>query len=225
MTTSRRTFLGLAAAAVTVPLVGCAPGGSAPPAGQSSAPAEVNTDPASLPETTITTLDTWTDKSSMQAQWIIAVNAAFTAKYPKLKVNRTSATFDDINKTLKLKLSDASTPDVVPANNGWQGIGTFAKAGLIRDLDPYAKGYGWDQRIPATIARQHQVAPDGSQIGTGAFFGMPIAQGGFITCYYNRAKLSALGLQVPTTFDEFDAALAKAKAAGEVPMMIGTQDQ
>ena len=154
-----------------------------------------------------------------------AVNAAFTAKYPKLKVNRTSATFDDINKTLKLKLSDASTPDVVPANNGWQGIGTFAKAGLILNLDAYAKGYGWDKRIPATIAKMHQVAADGSQIGTGSWFGAPIAQGGFITVYYNRAKLEKLGASVPTTFDEFKQSLSAAKAAGEVPMMIGTQDQ
>ena len=38
----------------------------------------------------------------------------FEAKYPKLKVKRTSATFDDINKTLKLKLSDPSAPDVAP---------------------------------------------------------------------------------------------------------------
>ena len=210
MITTRRTFLGLAAAAVTIPIAGCAPGGSAPV--ESTAPSDVNTDPGSLPEATITTLDTWTDKASMQAQWVTVVNAAFTAKYPKLKVNRTSATFDDINKTLKLKLSDASTPDVVPANNGWQGIGTFAKAGLILNLDAYAKGYGWDKRIPATIAKMHQVAADGSQIGTGSWFGAPIAQGGFITVYYNRAKLEKLGASVPTTFDEFKQSLSAAKS-------------
>ena len=39
----------------------------------------------------------------------------------------------------------------------------------------------------------HQVAADGSQIGTGSWFGAPIAQGGFITVYYNRAKLEKLG--------------------------------
>jgi raffinose/stachyose/melibiose transport system substrate-binding protein len=225
MTTNRRTFLGLAAAAVAAPVAGCAPGGSAPPAGSSSAPSTVVTDPASIPATTLTVMDTWTDKTSMQAQWLVAVNEAFTAEHPQIKVKRSSATFDDINKTLKLKLSDASTPDVVPANNGWQGIGTFARARLVLDLDPYAKAYGWGTRIPETIARQHQVAPDGSQIGTGSFFGMPIAQGGFITCYYNRAKLEKLQLAPPTTFEEFQQALAAAKAAGEVPMALGTQDQ
>jgi raffinose/stachyose/melibiose transport system substrate-binding protein len=225
MKSSRRMFLGLTAGAVAIPIVGCAPGGSAPSSSQSTGASEVNTKPTSIPATTITVMDTWTDKTSMQAQWVVAVNTAFTAKYPNIKINRTSATFDDINKTLKLKLSDASTPDVVPANNGWQGIGTFAKAGLILNLDAYAKGYGWDTRIPGTIALQHQVAADGSQIGTGSFFGMPIAQGGFITVYYNRAKLEKLGLQVPAIFDDFKQALTAAKAAGEVPMVIGTQDQ
>ncbi len=224
MTTNRRMFLGLAAGAVAYPLAGCAPGGSAPAPAQGSGPAAV-TDPAKLPAATIKVMDTWTDKTSMQAQWVTAVNAAFTAKYPNLKVNRSSATFDDINKTLKLKLSDATTPDVVPANNGWQGIGTFAKAGLVRNLDDYATGYRWSERFPKTIAMQHQVAPDGSQIGTGSFFGVPMSQGGFITVYYSRAKFEKLNLAPPATFDDFTKALATAQAAGEVPMMIGTQDQ
>jgi raffinose/stachyose/melibiose transport system substrate-binding protein len=224
MKTNRRTFLGLAAAAVAAPLAGCAPGGSSS-SSSSSAPSTVNTDPASMAEATLTVMDTWTDKTSMQAQWLVSVNTAFQSKYPKITIKRSSATFDDINKTLKLKLSDPSTPDIVPANNGWQGIGTFAKAKLILNLDAYAKAYSWDNRIPKTIAMQHRVTPDGSQIGTGSFYGMPIAQGGFITVYYSRAKLAKLGIAVPTTFEEFQQALAKAKAAGEVPMAIGTQDQ
>ena len=226
MRLGRRTLLGLAAGTAALPLVGCAPGGSsAPPGGTGSTSSTVNTDPASMGDVTITAMDTWTDKTAMQAQWITQVNTDFQAKYPNITIDRKTATFDDINKTLKLKLSDPSTPDVVPANNGWQGIGTFAEAGLILNLDAYAKAYGWDTRIAKTIAKQHTMSADSNAIGTGAFYGMPIAQGGFITVYYNRAKLSSLGLSVPTTFEEFEAALAKAKSAGEVPMMIGTQDQ
>lgn len=223
MHTNRRTFLGMALGAAAVPLAGCAPSSSSP---TSTTPAgSVTTDAAKMGQVTLTEMDTWTDKTAMQAQWITKVNAAFTAKYPNIAIKRTSATFDDINKTLKLKLSDASAPDIVPANNGWQGIGTLAKAGLIRNLDAYAKAYGWDKRIPETLAKQHQVSTDGKHIGTGVFFGIPMAQGGFITVYYNRSKLARLGLQPPTSFDDFESALAKAKSAGEVPMMIGTQDQ
>jgi len=226
MRLGRRTLWGLAAGTAALPLVSCAPGGSsAPPRWHRVHLQHGQPDPASMGDVTITAMDTWTDKTAMQAQWITQVNTDFQAKYPNITIDRKTATFDDINKTLKLKLSDPSTPDVVPANNGWQGIGTFAEAGLILNLDAYAKAYGWDTRIAKTIAKQHTMSADSNAIGTGAFYGMPIAQGGFITVYYNRAKLSSLGLSVPTTFEEFEAALAKAKSAGEVPMMIGTQDQ
>lgn len=225
VTTSRRTLLALTAGAVALPIVGCAPGSSGSPEREKSAPSDVNTDPGSMGDVTLATMDTWVDKTSMQAQWIEEVNADFSAKYSNITIKRSSATFDDINKTLKLKLSDPSAPDVVPANNGWQGIGTLAKAGLILNLTPYAEAYKWNDRLPPTIAQQHQVSEDGSQIGTGAIFGMPISQGGFITVYYPRAKLEKLGLSVPESFDDFTAALEKAKSGGEVPMMIGTQDQ
>ena len=41
--------------------------------------------------------------------------------------------------------------------------------------------------------------------------------------YYNVDKLTALGLEVPTTFAEFEAALAAAKEAGELPIKLGNQ--
>ena len=42
--------------------------------------------------------------------------------------------------------------------------------------------------------------------------------------YYNKSKLSDLGLQPPKTLDEFEAALAKAKRAGEIPIQFGDLD-
>ena len=53
-------FLGLTAGAVAIPIVGCAPGGSAPSTSQSTGASEVNTNPTSIPAATITVMDTWT---------------------------------------------------------------------------------------------------------------------------------------------------------------------
>lgn len=39
--------------------------------------------------------------------------------------------------------------------------------------------------------------------------------------YYNKATAARLGVEVPTDLATFDAALAKAKAAGEVPVQLG----
>lgn len=229
MTPSRRDFLRLSLAGAAVPLVAtaCAPGTSGSAASSSSsAGAAVSTDGAAMGDVSLTMLDSWVESAApLQNKAINAVNAAFTKKYPNIKITRKSLTFDEMNKTLKLSLSGDTAPDIAPANNGWQGIGQFAKSKLILDLEPYAKAYGWADRFPETLARQHQVTADGSQIGTGNFFGVPVAQGVFISIFYNRAKLAKLGEKVPTTMAEIDALLAKAKAAGEVPMMIGTQDQ
>jgi raffinose/stachyose/melibiose transport system substrate-binding protein len=41
--------------------------------------------------------------------------------------------------------------------------------------------------------------------------------------YYNVDKLAALGIEPPATFAEFEAALAAAKAAGELPIKLGNQ--
>lgn len=229
MAPTRRDFLRLSVAGAAVPvLAACAPGSSGgTDSGSSSvtAASAVNTDGSAMGAVTLTMLDTWVDSAALQAKAIVAINDAFMKKYPNITLKRKTQTFDEVNKTLKLTLSSDDTPDIVPANNGWQGIGTFAKAGLILNLSRYAQAYGWKDRFPETLARQHQVSSDGTQIGTGDFFGVPVAQGVFISMFYNRAKLAKLGGKVPTTMDELEALLKQAKAAGEVPFMIGTQDQ
>src|SRR4051812_14268296 len=219
---SRQLKLVGALAASALLLTACAPGGAAPVAGNSHA---VVTDPAKIGKATISVMDYWPGHDSPLSKWMLAVEEGFQQKYPNITIKRTSQSFDDANKTMRLKLSDPSAPDVVPANNGWGGIGALSKAHLLLDLDKYADAYRWKTRLPETIARQHQVSTDGKHIGEGHLFGVPAAQGAFIAVYYNRAKLKSLGLEVPTTLGEFEDDLATAKAAGEVPVQLGTLDQ
>jgi raffinose/stachyose/melibiose transport system substrate-binding protein len=209
-------------AASALLLTGCAPGAAAP---ASQKQQTVVTNPAKIGKATLSVLDYWPGTSSPLSKWMLAVEAGFQQKYPNITIKRTSQSFDDANKTMRLKLSDPSAPDVVPANNGWAGIGALSKAHLILDLNKYADAYKWKTRLPATIARQHEVTTDGKHIGEGDLFGVPAAQGAFIAVYYNRAKLKALGLTVPTTLGQFESDLAKAKAAGQVPIQLGTLDQ
>ena len=53
---------------------------------------------------------------------------------------------------------------------------------------------------------------------------MPMT-GEVVGVYYNKAKLCKLGLELPKTFEEFEAALAKAKAGGETPIQFGNLDK
>ncbi|MEO3885357.1 extracellular solute-binding protein [Nonomuraea sp. B5E05] len=217
-----RTLAALAAAALA--LTACAPGSSAPPAATPSQPSAsaVRTDAATLGDVTLTVWDQ--EVRGGQAAQMKQLNAAFEAKYPNIKLNRVSRSFDDLNTTLRLALSGNEPPDVVEANNGRSSMGAFVKAGQLLPLDAYAEAYGWKERYPESVLRYSRYSADGKLFGEGNLYGLPQV-GEVVGIFYNAAKLTELGLEPPKTWEEFQAALAKAKAAGEVPMQLGNLDK
>jgi raffinose/stachyose/melibiose transport system substrate-binding protein len=182
----------------------------------------VRTDAAALGNVTLTVWDQ--EVRGGQAAQMEQLNAAFEAKYPNIKLNRVSRSFDDLNTTLRLALSGNEPPDVVEANNGRSSMGAFVKAGQLRPLDAYAEAYGWKTRYPESVLRYSRYSPDGKLFGEGNLYGLPQV-GEVVGIFYNAAKLTKLGVEPPKTWDEFQAALAKAKAAGEVPMQLGNLDK
>ena len=64
---------------------------------------------------------------------------------------------------------------------------------------------------------------DGSTWGSGSLYGVsPVAED--VIVYYNKEKLSSLGLSIPNTFAEFENALQVSKDAGELPIALGGAD-
>ncbi|SEH03297.1 raffinose/stachyose/melibiose transport system substrate-binding protein [Nonomuraea solani] len=206
-------------------LAGCAPGSSAPPASTTapaSAAAPVRTDPAALGDVTLTVWDQ--EVRGGQAAQMKKLNDAFQAKYPNIKLNRVSRSFDDLNTTLRLALSGNEPPDVVEANNGRSSMGAFVKASQLRPMDAYAEAYGWAKRYPDSVLKYSRYSADGKLFGEGNLYGLPQV-GEVVGVFYNAAKLTKLGLRPPKTWAEFEAALAKAKTAGEVPLQLGNLDK
>ena len=221
----RRSPVSRTLAAVTTAVIlaaGCAPGSSAPPAASSAPPSAVRTDAAALGEVTLTVWDQ--EVRGGQAAQMKRLNAAFQAKYPNIKLDRVSRSFDDLNTTLRLALTGNEPPDVVQANNGRSAMGAFVKAGQLRPLDAYARAYGWQERYPESVLRYSRYSADGRLFGEGNLYGLPQV-GEVVGIFYNAAKLTELGLRPPTTWADFQAGLAKAKAAGEVPMQLGNLDK
>lgn len=208
-------------AGLTLLLTGCAPGSSGV---KPEAEGQVVTDPEKMGEVTVEVLDTFTDEASPIGRWMTSVVASFEDAYPNITIDRRSENSNDVNSTLRLRISESSAPDVVPSNQGWSGVGDLASSGLLLNLDPYSDAYGWNDALPATILQQSMATADGSNIGQGSQYGMPINQGSFVTAFYNRELLDRLGLDVPKTFDDMVQALETAKAAGEIPIAMGTQD-
>ncbi len=200
----------------------CVPGTSSSTA-NSAPPKPTTTDVAKLGKVTLREIDFFS--TGDEGSWWKDVIAGFQAKNPNITITRSTASFDDTMKTLNLKMSGNDAPDVVPANNGWQSLGTLVQGGLVLNLDTYATTYGWDRRLPASIRRQTAFSTDGKSMGVGSLFAMPVARSTLIGVYYNRALLKRLGVPVPTTFAAFESALAAAKKAGLTPLELGILEQ
>lgn len=218
-TTAIRAIGAATLAGALLATAGCAPGGMTP--ATSSAPATVSTDVANAGEVTLKLSDFW---GGSESDWIKDMIAKFQSKYPNVTIDRTQEDWGQLTSTLNLQLAEDDGPDIATANNGWQSLGTLAKGNLVRNLDDYSKAYGWDQVIPSTIARQNQFTTDFKAIGSGSLWSTPVARVSLIGIYYNTDKLTKLGIAPPTTLAEFEAAAAKAKAAGEIPIGYGSQD-
>lgn len=213
----------LAAALGMLLAAACAPGAAGGVTRPVQKPAaDIQTDPGKLGMTTLVVWDQETRLGSDRA--MNRLNDEFMAKYPNIRIERVARSYDDSKTTLKLALSGEDPPDVVQANNARSDMGAFVPAGLLQPLDSYARKYGWQQRFPASVRQFTTFTPDGKTYGRGNLYGVP-QSGEIVGVYYNKDKLAKLGLPPPKTWEQFDAALAKAKRAGMLPLQFGNLDQ
>jgi raffinose/stachyose/melibiose transport system substrate-binding protein len=218
---------GIAAAMIAL-TVGCAPGSGSgsttttPASSATTSGAAVNTDPSTMGDITLSVWDQEV-RGSQNAE-IEALNAAFQEKYPNITIKRNAQSFEDLQKTLKLALSGPDAPDVVEANNSRSQMGTLVTGSALIPLDPYAEAYGWTDRYPATVLSLSSYSADGKTFGSGNLYGLS-QMGEVVGLYYNKDKLTQLGLSIPTTWSEFEEQLATIKATGETPLTLGDQDK
>ncbi len=160
-----------------------------------------------------------------QNPWVTQSIAAFEKKYPNITIKRTTQDWGTVVKTANLRLADPNGPDIETVNNGWQALGTLAQGGRVMNLDAYANLYGWNKEFPETQLRQVQFTADGKSMGSGSMYATPVASSSLIGLYYNKTILDSLHLSVPKTLADFESDSAKIKAAGQIPIAFGSQDQ
>jgi raffinose/stachyose/melibiose transport system substrate-binding protein len=213
---SLRTALSLAVAAVLG--AACTPGGEVASVSPPPPPAATG-----VPDTGPVTLTVWDQEYGKVSKVWDRLNAEFEQEYPNVTIERVNRDFGALKALLKLAMSGPNGPDVVEANQGWPDMGQLVKAGLLLPLDNYADAYGWNERVSENVLSVSSWSTDGTQFGTGSLFGYT-TMGEIVGVYYNKGILADLGATVPTTFGEFEALLAQAKAAGEVPIQFGNAD-
>lgn len=212
----------VAVAGVLSLLAACAPG-SDDDDGDAEAknPSDISTDVSKAGDVTLTVWDQ--EVRGGQDAEIKKLNAEFEAKYDNVTIKRVSRSFDDLKTTLGNALSGNDPPDIVQANQGYGDMGTFVKSGYLLPLDNYAEVYKWGDRYPQTLLDLNSFSEDGKNFGSGNLYGLS-QTGEIIGIYYNKQKMSALGIDEPTTWQDFLDALEKAKSGGEQPIQLGNQE-
>jgi raffinose/stachyose/melibiose transport system substrate-binding protein len=137
----------------------------------------------------------------------------FTKQYPNVTFDIKQDQFANlINETPRLLAGD-NPPDLIRLPT----LVSFAKDGLLKNLDDYAKAFGWD-KWPVPQLSQARVAADGTR-GSGSLYAMGLNYS-LTGIFYNKKEAAQIGMtQPPQTLDEFESLLAKAKAAGLQPIM------
>lgn len=210
-----RAVLLAGAAAVTLALAACAPGGSG---GGTVTNGPVTAGFDTETPVTITVSDGWGETGTGEV--FGQVLDAFEAKYPNVTIERDTTDYNSYTNSITLKATSPNPPDVMMlTTTGYgQGFYDFVRSGLLVPLDGYADAYGWQDRVGSDSALdvfRFDTAKD-NLWGSGDLYGVP-EQNNIIAVFYNKDLLKQAGFDTPpTTFEEFEQSLAAAKAAGLV---------
>jgi raffinose/stachyose/melibiose transport system substrate-binding protein len=146
--------------------------------------------------------------------WQDVIIPAFNKEFPNIKVTFAPGAPAEYNAVLQTKLEGGAAGDLITCRPFDASLGLFLEGFLadITDLD------GMENF--SSVAQSAWITDDGS-----AKFCVPMASviHGFI---YNADAFTELGIEAPTTQDEFYAALDVIKADGTyAPLAMGTADQ
>jgi raffinose/stachyose/melibiose transport system substrate-binding protein len=137
----------------------------------------------------------------------------FTKQYPNITWDVSQDQFANLITTTPLVLASDNPPDLLRLPT----MVSFAKDGLLMNLDGYATTYGWDE-WPVPQLNQNRIAEDGTR-GSGSLYAMGLNYS-LTGVFYNKELAAQIGMtEAPKTVAEFEDLLAKAKAAGLLPIM------
>jgi ABC-type glycerol-3-phosphate transport system substrate-binding protein len=219
---SRRPAVFIGMAVVVGALAGCAPGSGGTTAATSTTTISSKVTVADVAKLGKIKLTIWAD--TLEEPFLKKMIPEFEKTYPNVTVVPTYKSFDDLIATVVNAAASSSPPDLFEGNNGYAVDGALVKGKLVRPLTDIAKAYDWTANGGEANLSAARWDAAGTKFGSGTLYGMsPISEVQGI--YYNKTKLAALGIDPPTSIEELAADLPIAKAAGEIPIMLGNADQ
>ncbi len=142
---------------------------------------------------------------------------AFQKKYPNVTI---TATYDPDNTSAQNGpriISASDTPDIARITD----INSAVRGNHLVNLDEYAEAYEWN--LPESQTEVYQVDSNG-KIGSGSLYAVPdgVSMTGL---YWNKKVAKELGItEAPTTIEQLEADMKKAKDAGKLAMMMPAKE-
>ncbi len=186
--------------------------------GSKATPAPEQTQaPASGDKNEVEVFSWWTGGG--EAAGLQAMIKVFNQKYPDIKfINAAVAGGAGTNAraVLAARLQAGDPPDSWQGHAGQELIGTYVAAGQIEPLNFLYEKNGWLKVMPEKLIPL--ISKDGK------IYSVPVNIHRANVLWYNPKILKDNNVEVPTTIDEWFAAMDKLKAAGvETPLAMGEQ--
>ena len=228
-----RWLLILAATAMLIGLAACASPTPVPPtpaplpttapvAAPTTAPVAAPTKaPAAAQGRTLTVWHYESANSAMGTSWTQAMKQ-FQDTHPGVTVKFESKGFEQIQQTASMILNSDQAPDVMEYNKGNATAGLLSKQGLLTDLTDVAKQRGWDKLLPPSIQTTSIYDANGI-MGSGKWFGVT-NYGEYVMVFYNKDMFAKYNITVPTTLDQFEAAMDTFVKAGITPLSVAAKE-
>ncbi|HZC53851.1 MAG TPA: extracellular solute-binding protein, partial [Mycobacterium sp.] len=156
--------------------------------------------------------------SAMGIAWNAAIKK-FEATHSGVKVKFEEKGFEQIRQTAQMILNSDQAPDIMEYNKGNATAGLLSSQGLLTDMSAEVTKRGWDKKLSPSLQTTARYDAKGV-MGSGNWYGIP-NYGEYVMVYYNKKMFADHGIAVPTTFADFEAAMAKFVAAGITPLSVG----
>jgi len=156
--------------------------------------------------------------SAMGIAWAKAIEQ-FKASHPGVEVVFEEKGFEQIRQSANMILNSKDAPDVMEYNKGNASAGLLSKQGLLTDLTAEADKRGWSKALSPGLATTAKYDERGV-MGGKTWFGVP-NYAEYVEVYYNKDLFAKYNVAVPTTFEQFTAALDTFRANGVTPLAMG----
>ncbi|QPP07784.1 carbohydrate ABC transporter substrate-binding protein [Streptomyces bathyalis] len=120
-----------------------------------------------------------------------------------------------IDRLIQTALAAGGGPSIIVTPGPSSFVSAYDSAGYLADLTPYAQRYGWRKKFAPWALAASEV--DGKLVTLPASYET-------MAFYTNPATLDDLGLEPPTTREEFENFCTEAKGRGYIPLAAGNAD-